>query len=332
MFCGNCGTQVQDGISVCPNCGASLVPKSQAPSMNQNAQFQNGQGAPVNQGMPGNQGAAYNQGMPGNQAAPGANAPKKNSGKLIGIIVALVAAIVLLVVIVKLVAGGSGLKGTYTDGSSFVTFENGRMIMKESGIEVSFKYKLKKDEITIDAESMKLSDNFWEVLADEMGIDEDDLEDYLEELADYDDTMEALYEAYKDDDLDALTDMLIEEMDIDDDVVYEYDKKENSIEDQDENKLYYAENYKKGPSGKYTNKKDDDLTFTFKNGKATFDDDGDKESFSYYCYVDEEEDVYVVFYGEDFEDSDYYEDHYTSLFKYNSKKGKFEIDGEEYKK
>ena len=96
-------------------------------------------------------------------------------------------------------------------------------------------------------------------------------------------------------------------------------------------KLYYAENYKEGPSGKYVNKEDDDLSFTFKNGTATFDDDGDKETFTYYVYVVKDE-VYVMFSGEEFTESDFYEDHYVSRFEYNAKKDKFEISDEEYKK
>ena len=35
MFCGNCGTQVPEGASTCPNCGAAMAPKSQAQQMNQ---------------------------------------------------------------------------------------------------------------------------------------------------------------------------------------------------------------------------------------------------------------------------------------------------------
>ena len=320
MFCGNCGAQVPDGSAVCPNCGAAMAPKSQAPGMNQSAQYQNSQ-------FQNPQGGFQAQG------APAGKAPSKINGKLIGIIVACVAVVAVLIFLVTKLFGGSGLKGAYTDGSTIVKFEKGRMIYTESGMEMSFKYTTKKDQIIVDPESMELSDNFWEVMADSLGIDEDDLEDTLEEYADYSDEMEALYEAYKDDDLDALIEMLLDEMDIDEDeFIFEYDKKNNLLKNKKtKDKLYYAENYKEGPSGKYVNKEDDDLSFTFKNGTATFDDDGDKETFTYYVYVVKDE-VYVMFSGEEFTESDFYEDHSVSRFEYNAKKDKFEISDEEYKK
>lgn len=320
MFCGNCGTQVADGSAVCPNCGAQMAPKSQAPQMNQSAQYQNAQ-------YQNPQGGNMNQGAPNNAA------PKKVNAKMIGIIAICVVALVAVILIVKGIFGGSGPKGTYTDGSTIVTFNKGTMTMKESGVEVSFKYKTKKDKIIVDPESMKLSDNFWEYMAESMDIDEDELEDYLEELADYSEYGEALYNAYKDDDLDDLIELLLDEMDVDEDnFTFVYDKKNNTVKNSStKEKLYYAENYKAGPSGKYTNDEDDDLTLAFKNGTVTFDDDGDSEKFTYYVYT-EKDSVYVVFYGEDFEDSDFYEDYYTTKFEYNSKKDKFEIYGEEYKK
>ena len=321
MFCGNCGAQVPDGSAVCPNCGAQLASQTQAPQMNQSAQYQNSQ-------FQNPQGGFQAQG------APAGKAPSKINGKLIGIIVACVAVVAVLIFLVTKLFGGSGLKGVYTDGSSIVKFEKGRMIIIESGLEMSFEYKTKKDQIIVDPESMKFSDNFWEVLADSLGVDEDDLEDTLEEYADWSDEMEALYEAYKDDDMDSLVEYFVDEMDYDEDnLTFEYDKKNNVLKNKStKEKFYYAENYKEGPSGKYVNKEDDDISLTFKNGTVTFDDDGDKETFTYYVYVIKS-DVYVLFSGEDFMESEFKEDHpYVSSFDYNAKKDKFEIDGEEYKK
>lgn len=317
MFCGKCGAQVPDGSGVCPNCGAAMAPKAQAPNMNQGAQYQSPQFQNPQGGFP-------------NQGVPAGNAPKKGNGKLIGIIAACVVVVALIIFCVVKFAGGSGPKGTYTNGIITIKFEGGRMSLIEEESEISFKYKMKKKNIIVDIESATVSDNFWEYIAEEYGVDEDDLEDTLEDNADYDDLSEALYKAYTDDDGEALGEYLVKETPFDDKL--EYNQKKNYIEMDSGTILFYAENYKKGPSGKYTNKEDDDKTLSFKNGKATYDDDGDDEEFTYYCYVDKKDNVFVVFYGEDFYDSDFWKDHYTSEFEYNTKKDKFEIGDAEYKK
>ena len=84
----------------------------------------------------------------------------------------------------------------------------------------------------------------------------------------------------------------------------EYNEKKKILTLND-NDFYYAENYKEGPSGKFTSEDDDDITITFKDGKATYDDDGDKETITYYCYK-MNKDVYIVFYGEEVYDSEFY--------------------------
>jgi hypothetical protein len=77
--------------------------------------------------------------------------------------------------------------------------------------------------------------------------------------------------------------------------------------------FYYAENFKAGPSGKFVSDDDDEISISFKNGKATFDDDGDKETLAYYCYEDDDDDnVYVVFYGYEFHDSEFYDNYNTT--------------------
>jgi hypothetical protein len=114
--------------------------------------------------------------------------------------------------------------------------------------------------------------------------------------------------------------------------IYVYDKKANTLKNKEtKEKLFYAQQYKEGPSGKYTNKDDDDITMTFKNGTVTYDDDGDDEQFTYYVYVDKK-DVYVVFYGEEFDESDFYAEYYVSGFSFNAKKDKFTIGSTDYKK
>ena len=320
MFCGNCGAQVPDGSSVCPNCGAQMAPKSQTQDPVQSAQYQNNQ-------------YQNPQGGSTRQTGAGDGSSKKISGKLIGIICACVAVAVLAIVLVFVLGGSGGPKGAYTDGEVIAVFEKGRMSFTFSGMEMSFKYTQKKDQIIVDPESMELSDNFWEVVADSFGVDEDELEDSLEELAEYSEYGEALYDAYKDDDMDALIEMLLEEMDVDEDeFIYVYDKKTNTLKNKEtKEKMFYAQQYKEGPSGKYTNKDDDDITMTFKNGTVTYDNDGDDEQFTYYVYVDKK-DVYVVFYGEEFDESDFYDEYHVSGFSFNAKKDKFTIGGTDYKK
>ena len=266
MFCGKCGAQVPDGSAVCPNCGNAMTPKAQAPKMNQSFQ---------------NAGQGFNAAGTSANMANG-NAPKKLDSKKIGMIAAAIVAVIVVIFIFKALFGGGGLKGTYTDGSTTFTFKGNRVTVREDAMEMSFKYKIKKDEFTIVGNSLKLSDETLEYLEDELGMDKDDIKELKESLEE------------------------------DETIDFDYDKK-NKVVTINKTEYYYADNYKVGPSGKYTSEDDDDISITFKNGKATFNNDGDKETFTYYCY-DDGDDVVVKFYGDDFYDSDFYDDYYTSSF------------------
>lgn len=281
MFCGKCGTQVPEGANVCPNCGNVMAPKSQAPSMNQ---------------------AVQNAGQNSNVAK--AKVFKNLDNKKIGIIAGGVVALIVVICILVAVFGGSKLKGTYTDGSTVLTFKGNKITYSTFGMEMTVSYKIKKNKITLDPKTLKFSDSTYEYLED-LGMDEDKIDDLIDRATE----------------------------DIEDDATskYKYDKK-NKILTIDNEDYYYAENYKAGPSGKYTNEDDDDITFTFNNGKATYNNDGDKETFTYYCYEEEDGDVYVMFYGEDFQESEFYSEHYTDEFSYNTKKDKFSVAGEDYEK
>ena len=267
MFCGNCGAQVSDGVAVCPNCGTQLAAKSQAPKMNQ---------------------AFQNAGARADGVAGGSG--NNLDAKKIGMIAAAVVAVLVLFFVLKGIFGGSGLKGTYTDGSSFMTFKGNKVTLTAMGYEMTMKYKIKDDEIFFDAKSLKLTDDCKKYLADELDMDKDEIEEEIEDLKD---SMES------DDD------------DDDDDesgISFKYNKKKNIITMAGE-KFYYAENFKAGPSGKFVSDDDDEISISFKNGKATFDDDGDKETLAYYCYEDDDDNVYVVFYGYEFHDSEFYDNY-----------------------
>ncbi len=265
MFCGNCGAQVPDGSSVCPNCGAQMAAKSQAPQFNQ--QSLNAAGAKA-------KGFAE-------------KATKNLDSKKIGMIAAAVVAAIVVIFILKAIFGGSGLKGTYTDGYNTITFSGNKMTCSTMGMEFTVKYKIKGDELVVDAKSLKLSDKTLDYLEDENDMDKDEIKEYIEELK--------------------------EDMGEDASMEFEYDKKKKIIELND-SEYYYAENYKVGPSGKFTCEEDEDITITFKNGKATYDDDGDDETLTYYCF-DDGDNVYIAFYGDDLDDSEYYEKFYTSKIK-----------------
>ncbi len=271
MFCGNCGAQVPDGAAVCPNCGAQMAAKTQAPQMNQ---------------------AFQNAGARANGAAGGSG--NNLDTKKIGMIAAAVVAVLVLFFVIKGIFGGSGLKGTYTDGSSFMTFKGNKVTLTAMGYEMTMKYKIKDDEIFFDAKSLKLSDDCKKYLADELDMDKDEIEEEIEDLKD--------------------------DMGSDDDesgISFKYNKKKNIITMGGE-EFYYAENFKAGPSGKFVSDDDDEISISFKNGKATFDDDGDKETLVYYCYEDDDDDkVYVVFYGYEFHDSEFYDDYNTSSFTFD---------------
>ena len=264
MFCGNCGAQVPDGSAVCPNCGAQMAAKSQAPQFNQ--QSLNAAGAKAKE-------------LAG-------NATKNLDSKKIGMIAGAVVAVIVVIFILKAIFGGSGLKGTYTDGYNTITFSGNKMTCSTMGVEFTVKYKIKDDKLVVDPKSLKLSDKTMDYLEDEEDMDKDEIEEYIDDLKD---DME------------------------DTSMKFKYDKKKKIVK-LNGSEYYYAENYKVGPSGKFTCEEDDDITITFKNGKATYDDDGDDETLTYYCF-DDGDDVYIAFYGDDLADSEYYDKFYTTKIK-----------------
>lgn len=287
MFCGNCGAQVPDNSTSCPNCGSSIVPKSQAAQMNQTIQN-------VGQNL-------SEAGAKAKEA--GKSAFKNLDNKKIGMIAAGAVAVIVVILLLKAIFGGSGLKGTYTNGYTTYTFKGNKMTVSSSGLEMTVKYKIKKDKIVVDYKSLKFSDETLDYLEDYLDMDEDDIKDYIDE--------------YKD------------EFKEDNSSEYEYDKKTKTLTI-DGSRYYYAQNYKAGPSGKFTYEDDDDITITFKNGTATYDNDGDDETLTYYCYKIDDE-VYVAFYGEDFQDSDFYKEYYTRVIEIEDD-DEIVIDGDVFEK
>ena len=271
MFCGNCGAQIPDGSAVCPNCGAQLAAKSQAPQMNQ---------------------AFQNAGVSANGAVGGSG--NKFDVKKVGIIAAAVVAVIVLVLVLKGLFGGSKMDGTYVNEYGYsIIIDGSKMTLNiDDNISVVLKYKIKDDKIKFDPKSVEFTKETLDYFEDELDYDKDDIE---EELEDYKEGMLAIDED-EDEDEEGLD--------------FEYKEKKKIIEI-NSTKFYYAENYKVGPSGKYTDEDNDDVTISFKNGKATFDDDGDKETLTYYTY-DTGKDVYVLFYGSDFSDSEFYDEYKTS--------------------
>ena len=269
MFCGNCGTQVPEGASTCPNCGAAMAPKSQAQQMNQALQN-----------------AGQNLNAAGTKAK---DAVKKLDNKQLGMIGAGIVAVIVVIFILKAIFGGSGLKGTYTNGYTTMTFEGSKITFNMMGVEFTAKYKVKKDKIVLDPKSIAFTQEALDYFEDELDMDEDDIQDELDDLVD--------------------------DMEDDPSASYKYDKKKKVLT-MDGIEYYYAENYKVGPNGTYVSEDDEDVTLTFKNGELTYDNDGDDETLSYYCY-DDGHDVYVVFYGLEFEDSEFYHTYYTSRFEFD---------------
>ena len=239
----------------------------------------------------GNQLAAKTQAPKMNQAFQNAGAKTGgatgNSGsnlaaKKIGIIVSAIAAVVVLIFVLKGIFGGGEFDGTYIGPEeAMITFDGNKMTCTVvSNLEFTAKYKVKDEYIIIDPKSIKFTEKAIEYLEDGLGYDKDNIESKLESLQDY---MEDRIE-----------------------FEFEYDEKDKVLTLNDKD-YYYAENYEVGPSGEYTYEEDDDISISFKNGKATFNNDGDKETVTYYCY-EKGKDVIILFYGEDIYDSDFYDE------------------------
>ena len=266
----------------CGNCGTQ-VPDGAAVCPNCGTQIAPKSQAPqMNQAFQ-NAGQGAAQGA-FNQNAANQSASKKFDSKKIGIIAGIIVAVIIVIFVLKAIFGGSGLKGAYTDGYTVYSFSGNKMTVSVGNMEITANYKTKKNKIVIDPKTVKFTDATLDYFEDELDLDKDEIEDMLDEYT--------------------------EEIEDEAEVKYKYDK-DKKVLTLDGSKYYYAENYKVGPSGKFTSEDDDDITITFKNGKATYDDDGDKETLSYYCY-DNGDDVKLMFYGLDFYDSDFYEEYYTS--------------------
>ena len=259
----------------CGNCGAQ-VPDGSAVCPNCGAQMAAKSQAPqMNQ-------AFQNAGARVNGAAGGSG--NKFDVKKVGIIAAAFVAVIVLVLVLKGLFGGSKMDGTYIDSNgNVVTIDGNKMtinIMANMGVVV--KYKIKDDTIVFDPKSLEFTKETLDYFEDELEYDKDEIKEELEDIKeDMEDEDEAEME-------------------------FEYNEKKKILTLND-NDFYYAENYKEGPSGKFTSEDDDDITITFKDGKATYDDDGDKETITYYCYK-MNKDVYIVFYGEEVYDSEFYDE------------------------
>ena len=259
MFCGNCGAQVPDGSAVCPKCGKQLAAKSKAPQMNQ---------------------ASQNAGARANGTAGGSG--KNFDVKKVGIIAGAVIAVIALVLVLKGISGGGGLEeGTYVDFYGYtVTFDGNKMtsvVSGDAGIsygnDVSFvvEYKIKGDTIIFDSKSFEFTKETFDFYEDEFGYDKDEIEDELEYL--------------KED--------IVGEDEDEAEMKFEYDKKKKILV-LHHTTFYYVEDYKEGPSGKYTCEDDEDITITFKDGKVTYNDDGEEETLTYYCYKKGKK-IYIIF-------------------------------------
>lgn len=102
MFCGNCGMQVMDGFSICPNCGAVV---GNTPDVQQMNYMDNAQYTPVQDAHMYNlQYSSMQAGMMNSQGAPvekekkpkNAKKPKKNKSKLP----------IIILVVIALIGGG----------------------------------------------------------------------------------------------------------------------------------------------------------------------------------------------------------------------------------
>ena len=261
----------------CGNCGAQ-VPDGAAVCPNCGTQMAAKTQAPqMNQ-------AFQNAGARANGVAGGSG--NNLDTKKIGIIAAAVVAVLVLFFALKGLFGGSKYDGTYVNSyGNIVIVDGNKMTINIGNMGVIFKYKIKDDTIVVNPKSVEFTKETLEYFEDELDYDKDEIKDELEDYRE---------------------DMVSEDEDVAE-LDFDYDKKDKilSINGMD---FYYAENYKVGPSGKYIDEDNDDVTISFKNGKVTFDDEGDKETFTYYVY-DDGEDVYVLFYGSEYDESEFYDDY-----------------------
>lgn len=268
----------------CGNCGAQ-VPDGAAVCPKCGKQLAAKSKAPqMNQ-------ASQNAGARANGAAGGSG--KKFDVKKVGIIAGAVVAVIALVLVLKGIFGGGGLDdGVFvnSDGQILIIDGNKMTFSVACTTGYSVKYKVEDNTIEFDLKSVKFSKDTLEYFEDELDYNKDDIEEELEDIK------ETLESASKWD--------------------VEYDEKKKTLTLHND-LYYYAKNYEVGPSGEYIYDNDEDISITFKDGKATFNNDGEEETLTYYCYKMANKEVVIRFYGEDLCDSDFYDEYGISSADYH---------------
>ena len=171
---------------------------------------------------------------------------------------------------------GIKLDGSYTDGHDIFTFSGDEFTFFGSNVEFTAKFKFEDNKIIVDMDTIELTDAFMD-----------------------------FYEEYSKDHSCKEPDQLIESLKKEEKTLkIKYNEEKNTLEF-DYNTYYYVEN-DLGPNGVYTCEDNENITITFEDGEVTFDNDGNKETFSYNCFKDRDK-LCISFYGFGFSESEFYE-------------------------
>lgn len=172
---------------------------------------------------------------------------------------------------------GIKLDGSYTDGHDIFTFSGDELTCFGSNAEFTVKFKLKDNKLIFDADTFELTDAYM-----------DYLEDYSKDHSCGD--PDQLIENIKEEGIDPIS--------------IKYNEEKNTLKI-NYNTYYYVDN-DLGPNGVYTCEDNDNVTIAFEDGEVTFDNDGNKEIFSYNCFKDKDK-LCISFYGFGFSESEFYE-------------------------
>ncbi|WP_034467909.1 hypothetical protein [Butyrivibrio proteoclasticus] len=182
--------------------------------------------------------------------------------------------------------GATMLEGRYTNGSIILTFSGNEFKWSNTGAEFTVNFELQDNEIVYDVDTLELTDAciaFYEEYA------KDHFSDSIDRR------LENLKKSYEEPDK-------IKFDENNKTLVYQYKT------------FYYVGDYSIGPNGTYTCE-DDNATITFENGKVTFDNNGNKESFEYVCF-EEKGKVRIAIESVGFNESEFYKTYNSGSFEY----------------
>ena len=183
---------------------------------------------------------------------------------------------------------GSKFYGRFTNGLTTLTFSGDELTYSSASMEFTVNYKIEYDEIIYDVDTLELTDAYM---------------DY--------------YEEYSKDHFSSGTDGYLESLKL------SYDSPEKINYNEEDKTLkfqlktfYCVEDYNIGPNGEFTCE-EDDITITFEDGEATFNNAGNKETFPYICYIEDGK-VCIGFDGIGYMETEFYKKYNEQIIEFEN--------------